>query len=148
MLNLFIPSFTSLRHSPFHPPIFLPFSLNLRISASCGSNLLFNLSIDFYILITSFIWLWRHTVIWFSSCISGCFVSVLVAGSSLSSLLRSDEALGLGCWTSSLFHNLNHFPNEVIHLGTSNAVDMLISSKTYISSSDVSFKLATTYPAG
>lgn len=110
-------------------PIFLSFSLNVLISSSCGSNLLFNLSIDFYILITSFIWLWRHIVIWFSSCISGCFVSVLLAGSSSSSLLLSDEVLGLGSWTSSLFHNLNHFPDEVINLGTSNAIDMLISSK-------------------
>lgn len=132
MLNLFILSSTSLPHSPLQTspsPIFLSFSLNMLISSSCGSNLLFNLSIDFYILITSFIWLWRHTVIWFSSCISGCFISVLLAGSSSSSLLLSNVVLGLGSWTSSLFHNLNHFPDEVINLGTSNAIDMLISSK-------------------
>lgn len=33
---------------------------------------------------------------------------------------------GLSPWTSSLFYNLNHFPDEVMSLMTSNTTDMLI----------------------
>ena len=70
--------------------IFLCLSLNLLISCSRGSNLPFNPSVDFYTLITSFVWLWRCILIWVSSCISPCSVSASFAGSSSSSLL-SDE---------------------------------------------------------
>lgn len=118
-------------------------SLNLLILTSCGSKLLLNPSTDLYTLITSFGWLWRHILIWFSSCISGCSVSVLHAGSSSSSLLLNDEVPGAGLLNLFSFSQpkpLSRWSHQSCDYKYHRYADDF---QIYISSSDVSPKLLT-----